>query len=406
MDHAMKFFFIFCFAVFFLTGCNKGANSDKKVSVNGPSGKATGQGQKRNGKTIIDMSKLSAEEKKAVEAVAKQVEELRFITKKGDEILTQIWLKVWEVRSQEKATPESNVLRLVKKTIEKRYSDDGFPLDEKEIKNSNGFAADYILAGELNNYQIICKKCDTSEADKEITVATITRNDKGVWKLTFIAEHLKQYVGASLAMLKTNPECEMLGMVSPGMTRMICKNIGQNVGSLAYYKFDEVNFEKSRKNELFVKGNLYDEPLKEVIRGLNMEDFPLQQKFVIKGEHVPNEQELAELQKAQNPKTTAPANKAQNKPAPVTQTQPASEDSNAGELFEGNRDTAPVQNGDGRNLQIRNRHGAPAEINEENPEQHPEENPEEDPEENSEDGLGSDEQSVELEPIVPPEAVT
>jgi hypothetical protein len=287
MDRSMKFFFIFCFAVFFFTGCQKADDKSRvKNSKDNSQSLAAKSAAKNN---TIDLTTLSPEQRKVTEDVAKDVAALLPLFNDADVLFRQVWEKIWS----DKMSRPDNVFRLVSKSLSSKYAKSGLPLltAAKECE-----LHDYSLRSESpGQYRLIYTNCMNRKNPSVEELATIEKsvaNGKTFWKVEFVASNIRRYLGNSLSLLGVPAKCKSI-QANPSSGRLQsleCSDIGQNWNAEMYLQITQLKFDRTAAKPLVMSATVFA-GLQKPKYTFEARDVPFDNQFLIQGQEAPREEE-------------------------------------------------------------------------------------------------------------------
>lgn len=340
MDKFMKYFFVFCFAVFFFAACNKG--SKNTTTVKGNEGKKTTpanvSGEKARRETV-DLKTLTPETKRAYEHRAKDIR-LFFGTMEDSH---QIFQEVWPHLTGDHQYRPSNLFRFMKASLMQIYSDNGLPFLTSGSNNCEKGAPRLRTTLEEGaktySYQLELAYCtekegkqiqprqqvksdnrnskskqhnknnknnkinngnDDDDQDNQVTqkpapsvrdvmsypLASFRKDEAtGRW---FIQFFMVNFVSLDLFGAHTGPvedaECSILANENNRLTHLSCRNLIQNFGPNEFIQLSLFDFDIKREAQLKIQGHIHQpnhaDSNKRKMK-IEVEDRPISEKLHI-----------------------------------------------------------------------------------------------------------------------------
>ncbi|PIS10137.1 MAG: hypothetical protein COT73_10950 [Bdellovibrio sp. CG10_big_fil_rev_8_21_14_0_10_47_8] len=296
MEQIYKYFLLFCFVVVFLSGCSNGPD---KVSVKAATGKS-GTATDKNGRKVVDRSKLSNEEKQSVDLMAKDVAMIMYGMKVGDQVFQAIWSQIWK----ERKTNVHNVFEFTYARLKAQYSENGLKYEDQEVPcKGPQYYLDVTSFDEINKvvvpkvYTLAYGSCGANATGKgkssgtEYVKITVHRNDNAQdsYEVEFLTENLKGYTSLSNEVTKGNKKstCVLVPAADLKLTKMDCEQISQNYSSEEYLVMNQIHYDSTNsEHPLTVTGTAWDALLKKKL-DFKVQDIPLTNTLKIVASYPP-----------------------------------------------------------------------------------------------------------------------
>lgn len=296
MNSSYKYFLLFCFAVFFLSGCNSGKQNTVNVkAAAGDEKETTGQENKTKPDmaTTVDVSQMTPEKKAMYMAQAEQIKKLNVGLKTAQRLFDQMWVCLWYAKKNADNTlgecpavsqlqTVENVFHYSQNLLANIFASNGLPFINVQNKDdcSQKSFRDVLDASASNEFILRRRKCvdlktkpgddkkpvlsDRINASQKIdtaVAATVVSLDLFKWtiksadifELTFNVESMPEAAGLNLSFTRKNTVCIFEFKDSKILKSLNCKNVGQNKNGNEFLFLE--NFVYQQQQEIAVQLN-------------------------------------------------------------------------------------------------------------------------------------------------------